>query len=41
MKELDLAASDEDILRAVRQWVDLLVQERYQEAYDDLYFARL
>ncbi len=37
MKDLDLAASDEDILCAVRQWVDLLVQEQYQKAYDELY----
>ncbi len=30
-------ASDDDILHAVRQWVGLLVAERYREAYDELY----
>ena len=34
MKTLPLEASDEEILEAVRQWVGLLIEERYKEACD-------
>jgi len=37
MKRLAAKASDEDLLRAVGEWVGLLAEERYQEAYDFLY----
>lgn len=34
MKTLPVEASDEEILEAVRQWVGLLIEERYEEAFD-------
>jgi len=34
MKTLPIDASDEEILEAIRQWVGLLIEERYKEAYD-------
>ena len=34
MKTLPAEASDEEILDAVREWVGLLAEERYKEAYD-------
>ena len=37
MKTLPITASDEDILQAVREWVDLLVSERYMDAFAYLY----
>src|ERR1700674_5175675 len=37
MKRLAANASDEDLLRAVGEWVGLLAEERYQEAYDFVY----
>jgi hypothetical protein len=33
MKTLPAEASDEEILDAVREWVRLLAEERYEEAY--------
>lgn len=33
MKTLPAEASDEEILDAVREWVELLAEERYEEAY--------
>jgi len=33
MKTLPANASDEDILSAVREWVELLAKEEYEEAY--------
>ena len=36
MKRLDPTASDDEILDAVRDWVTLLAQERYDEAFDFL-----
>jgi len=37
MKTLPIDASDEEILEAIRQWVGLLIEERYKEAYDLLW----
>lgn len=37
MNHLPLTASDTDLLYAVREWVGLLVDERYDEAFDALY----
>lgn len=37
MKTLPLDATDDAILAAVREWVNLLAAERYQEAYDYLH----
>ncbi len=39
MKQLSLDADDATILAAVRDWVALLVEERYREAYDYLSHA--
>lgn len=37
MKTLPLEASDQEILDAVREWVGLLIEERYTDAYEFLY----
>ncbi len=37
MKRLATNASDEELLQAVGEWVRLLAEERYQDAYDFLY----
>lgn len=37
MKTLPLEASDQEILDAVREWVGLLIEERYADAYEFLY----
>ncbi|GHO64070.1 hypothetical protein KSC_029620 [Ktedonobacter sp. SOSP1-52] len=37
MKILPLEASDQEILDAVREWVGLLIEERYTDAYEFLY----
>lgn len=37
VKQLPLEATDEDILAAARGWLDLLAEERYQEAFDYLH----
>lgn len=37
MKRLAPDASDEELLQAVEEWVRLLAEERYQDAYDYLY----
>lgn len=37
MKTLPLEASDQEILDAVREWVGLLIEERYVDAYEFLY----
>lgn len=39
MKRLPLDADDASILAAVRDWVALLTDERYQDAYDYLVFS--
>jgi len=36
MKTLPLEASDQEILDAVREWVGLLIEERYTDAYEFL-----
>ncbi len=36
MKTLPLEASDQEILDAVREWVELLIEERYTDAYEFL-----
>ena len=36
MKTLPLEATDQEILDAVREWVNLLVEERYTDAYEFL-----
>ena len=37
MKMLPVDVGDEGLLRPVGEWVDLLAEERYQDAYDFLY----
>lgn len=37
MRKLEADVSDEELLRAVEEWVQLLVEKRYQGAYDFLY----
>lgn len=37
MKRLVVNASDEDLLRAVHEWIGILAEEQYQSAYDFLY----
>ena len=37
MKMLPVDVGDEGLLRAVGEWVQLLADERYQDAYDFLY----
>lgn len=37
MRTLSLEASDQEILETVREWVGLLLEERYTDAYEFLY----
>lgn len=37
MKKLPIDVDDDRLLRAVGEWVDLLADDRYQDAYDFLY----
>ena len=37
MKTLSIDANDAEILEALDEWVQLLAEERYQDAYDFLY----
>ena len=37
MKIISLKASDQEILDAIREWVDFLIEERYVDAYEFLH----